>query len=94
MLAGLASVQAMLETLKRNKAMRRSRKPLEKLRKDYHLKDVKRKPVQFKKADPDYLKDLRIKLEKEAKSNSQKRNLFLITLIGLGMLIFYFIVFF
>jgi len=91
-LLGASAVGAMKTSLKQNKDLRLKRKSLKDVRETYGSKSHIKANPQFKKASPEELRTLKLKLEKERKQNAQIKALVIVVLFIIGVIGVYFVV--
>jgi len=85
------AVGAMVHSLKQNQALRLKRRSLKDVRNTYHNKSHILEKPKFKKASPEEMRVLKLKLEREKDLNFKKKVIVVLILFSIGILAMYFL---
>ena len=92
-MAPYGTVSAMINSLKRNKALRLKRRSLKDLRDIYHSDSHIKKNPKFKEATPEEMRVFKLELEKERKLNFKRKAIVISVLVVVGILALYYMVY-
>ena len=85
-LLGVGAVGAMQKSIKDNRALRRDRKSLQDISKNYHEKNKESAPV-YNKMSADEFAEFKVELKKTKAKEKKQRMIVLGVLIGIGVIV-------